>query len=178
MQTSLLNFAFCLLSRQNFQLLLPPNPNPVLCYLMLSFISHRLFTFSHWLCFFCPYPSLRYTPVFSLVTGGSWEQPSCNSRCLHIWTRWWNRGMRLSHDPPIPPSLPSIHPFLLPCLFCAIILVQGVPHPLPLFLKSNSKNKAYVQLGELLHDHDILFWMSHLLWGRVGINDLIYHNQD
>lgn len=91
--------------------------------------------------FFYNPPSLPHPPVFSLVSGGSWEQASCNSRCLHIWTRWWNRGMRLSHDPPSNtlPFLPPIHPPLLPSLFCAIILVQGVPHSftlLPPFLFS------------------------------------------
>lgn len=39
-----------------------------------------------------------------------------NSRSLHIWTRWWNRGMRLSHDPPSNtlPFLPLIHPSIPP----------------------------------------------------------------
>lgn len=42
--------------------------------------------------------------------------------------------MRLSHNPPSNtlPFLPPIHAYLLPSLFCAIILVQGVPHALPL----------------------------------------------
>lgn len=92
----------------------------VIC-LLLSFlaVSLKLSPTVHALLSFFFFPS-RYThtpaPFLSSFLPGRWwvlRTRLNNSRSLHIWTRWWNPGTKLSHGPPSNtlPMSTSIPPF-------------------------------------------------------------------
>lgn len=107
---------------------------PRLCCLVLSLFFFA-FNFLPPLTLPLSSPSLSYPPVFSLVRGGSWEQGSTIAEASIFGhadgTEGWGSHTILLQIPSHS-SLSSIPLSLLPSLFCAIILVQGVPHSLPL----------------------------------------------
>lgn len=83
-------------------------------------------------------------------------------------------------------SLPSIHPTLLPSLFCAIILVQGVPHSLPvlppflfslhllyIFFKSYSRDLIKHPWAACLRFGPNTRPLSHHPQGMVGYRKLV-----
>lgn len=109
---------------------------PRLCCLVLSlFFQLSAFNFLPPLTLPLSSPSLSYPPVFSLVRGGSWEQGSTIAEASIFGhadgTEGWDSHTILLQIPSHS-SLSSIPLSLLPSLFWAIILVQGVPHSLPL----------------------------------------------